>query len=77
MAETIKQCTGDCLKCSFQQQVYCSSQRTFQMMKNQEAIYNKMLDLEKLLSKETLINPFKEAQEGRGAENSSPENNNN
>lgn len=70
---TEKQCTGDCLKCSFQQQIYCSSQRTFQMMKNQEAIYNKLEALEKVLSGESLI-PM-DAQEGRGAENSSPKEN--
>ena len=68
MAE--KQCTGDCLKCPLQQQIYCTSQRSFQMMRNQEAIYNKLESLEKALSGELI--PL-DAQEGRGAENSSPE----
>jgi len=35
MAQT---CTGDCLKCSFQQQTYCSAQRTYGIMENQKAI---------------------------------------
>lgn len=43
------------------------------MMKNQEAIYNKLETLEKVLSGESLI-PM-DAQEGRGAENSSPKEN--
>lgn len=35
MAQT---CTGDCLKCSFQQQTYCAAQRSYGIMKNQESI---------------------------------------
>ena len=69
-----KQCTGDCLKCSFQQQTYCSAQRSYAILKNQEAIYARLETIEKALEGESLI-PL-EAQEGRGAENSSPENNN-
>lgn len=70
-----KQCTGDCLKCSFQQQTYCSAQRSFAILKNQESIYAMLESLEKKLSGEEII-PL-DAQEGRGAENSSPEENNN
>lgn len=40
MAE--KQCTGECLKCSFQQQVYCAAQRSYAMMENQRAIVERL-----------------------------------
>ena len=43
-------CTGDCLKCSFGQQVYCSAQRTYGLMKNQEAIVERLDRLESALS---------------------------
>ena len=80
--ETTKQCTGDCTKCNFQQQTYCSAQRSYAILKNQEtiiknqeAIFSRVEALEKALAPDAII-PF-DAQEGRGAENSSPENNNN
>ena len=31
-------CTGDCLKCNMQQQTYCSAQRSYAILRNQEAI---------------------------------------
>lgn len=68
-----KQCTGDCIGCSMQQQIYCSSQRAYHLVKNQEEVMRRIDALEKRLSGGSLINPFQEAQEGRGAENSSPE----
>lgn len=79
MAESIKQCTGDCLKCSFQQQTYCSAQRNYAMMGILANIQNSLEEIKKeLSSNEVLINPFlqEKAQEERGAENSSLENNN-
>lgn len=74
MENNVKQCTGDCLKCSFQQQVYCTSQRTYALLKNQEAIVEMLGKVLSAVSADTLINPFgvEEAQEGRGADNSSP-----
>ena len=47
--ETDRKCTGDCIKCSFQQQVYCSAQRTYGMMKNQEAIVGRLDRIEESL----------------------------
>jgi hypothetical protein len=70
MAE--QHCTGDCLKCSFQQQVYCSAQRTYAMMNNQEAIISRLDAIESSLSafeaKESIIKFDKEAQKDSGAE---------
>lgn len=66
-------CTGNCLKCSFQQQVYCSAQRTYGIMKNQEAIVARLEALEAKLS---VFNPdrpaiklIEEAQKDSGADN--------
>ena len=66
-------CTGDCLKCSFQQQVYCSSQRTYGILKNQEAIVARLDRLEGMLgafAQQPLISLSEEkAQKPSGAEN--------
>ena len=71
MAEN--RCTGDCLKCSFQQQMYCSAQRSYGMMKNQEAIVARLDRIESVLERfapTSLINLNEEkAQESPGAEN--------
>lgn len=70
MAE--KSCTGECLKCSFQQQTYCSAQRTYAMMRNQEAIVNRLDRLEQMLSRfeNREIIPLEDnAQKDSGAKN--------
>ena len=41
-----KTCDGNCLSCSFQQQVYCAAQRTYQMMKNQEVFSTRLANME-------------------------------
>lgn len=81
---TERQCTGDCLKCPFQQHTYCAAQRTYAILKNQETIIRNQETIvhnqEELSAKLNSLGmapaaeviPF-EAQEGRGAENSSPE----
>lgn len=69
-------CTGDCLKCSFQQQIYCAAQRTYGLMKNQEAIVAILERLEARLVAFTnpgQITPLEvNAQKGSGAENREP-----
>ena len=75
MAEN--KCTGDCLKCSFQQQVYCAAQRTYAIMNNQEAIVNRLDILEDMLSRfdtKEIIPLEDSAQKGSGAENREPDN---
>lgn len=79
--EATKQCTGDCLKCSFQQQTYCTAQRSYAILKsletvikNQGAIFERVEILEKSLAGDAII-PMN-AQEGRGADNKAPEENN-
>lgn len=64
-------CTGDCLKCSFQQQIYCAAQRTYAMMENQRAIVERLDRLEARLS--TTAPLISIAQKGDGAENRPPE----
>lgn len=69
-----KKCTGDCLKCSFQQQVYCAAQRTYAMMKNQEAIVERIKAIESRLFAETeIINPLKDNAQGVGGAENRPQ----
>jgi hypothetical protein len=71
-----KKCTGECLKCSFQQQTYCSAQRTYAMMLNQEAIVARLDRLEAMLSgfsTKEIIPLEDKAQNGAGADNREPE----
>ena len=72
-----KKCTGECLKCTFQQQVYCSAQRTYAIMLNQEAIVARLDRLEGILSRfdsPATFNPLEDkAQSGAGADNRAPE----
>ena len=72
MAEKI--CKGNCLECSMQQQIYCSAQRTYGLMKNQESIVERIdrlaAQLSEITSKEGLT-PI--AQNDAGAENRASE----
>lgn len=62
-------CTGDCLKCNTPQQIYCASQRSYAILRNQEAIVAR---LDQLLAR--LAGPVEGiAQGGPGAENRGPE----
>ena len=70
-----KQCDGNCLGCSFQQQVYCSAQRTYQMMKNEEVLFARLASLEEAVGRFSnpaqVFNPLeakKDAQKEAGAE---------
>lgn len=84
MAE--KACSGDCLKCGLQQQVYCAAQHGHAIMENQRAETARLDAMDAVLSdikaaiagfttQGDIINPLKdrEAQEGSGAENREPE----
>ena len=66
-------CTGDCLKCSFQQQVYCASQRSYAMMENQRIIVEALGRIESAIGAMTMreIIPIEEnkAQNSGGADN--------
>lgn len=80
-----KSCDGNCLGCTFQQQAYCSAQRTYALLKNQEALFSHIGNLETAVAAlqsafeqfgggDKIINPFEdarieEAQYGGGAEN--------
>ena len=65
-------CTGECIKCSFQQQIYCAAQHGHAIMNNQRAIVERLDRLEAGITAlgrpQTLINPL-EAQRADGAEN--------
>lgn len=57
-----KTCDGNCLGCSFQQQTYCSAQRTYQMMKNEEVLFSRLSVMEEAL--EALEKAFSKFGEG-------------
>ena len=73
MAESV--CKGECIKCSFQQQIYCAAQHGHAVMNNQKAIVERLDRLEAAIvaiaRPQALINPLepKKAQEADGAEN--------
>lgn len=71
MAE--KTCTGECLKCSFQQQVYCSAQRTYAIMANQEAIVERLDRILARIDTRDIIPLEDNAQGGSGADNREPD----
>ena len=75
MAEN--KCSGDCLKCTMQQQIYCAAQRTYGMMKNQEFFVERIERIEASLAafdNKPLISLIEnEAQESPGADNKGQE----
>lgn len=73
-----KLCSGDCLKCSFQQQVYCSAQHCHAIMALMPNIIERIDRLESAMLKFNageVFNPLeKKAQDDAGAENRAQEN---
>ena len=67
-------CTGECIKCSFQQQIYCAAQHGHAIMNNQKAIVERLDRMETEIATisrpGSLINPLDEgyAQRADGAE---------
>ena len=73
-----KVCSGDCLKCSFQQQVYCAAQHGHAIMAFLPGIVERLDRMEKSFpSGGEVFNPMikEEAHEDAGAENKASENN--
>lgn len=70
-----KVCSGDCLKCSFQQQVYCAAQHGHAIMTIMPILISRLERIEAGISgiapnDNEMINPLKiDAQKGSGAEN--------
>ena len=72
-----KKCTGNCIACSFQQQVYCAAQHGHAIMNLFPAVFERLDRLEgvasRLANSTEIINPLKDvAQNGTGAENRAP-----
>lgn len=68
-------CNGECIKCLFQQQVYCAAQHGHAIMAFMPAIIERLDRLETKFGNANIINPLEkdEAQRGPGAENKGPE----
>lgn len=67
-----KVCTGDCIKCAFQQQVYCAAQHGHAVMELFPAVFerlDKIVEHLDGLSGGDIINPLKQAQKDSGADN--------
>lgn len=66
-------CTGDCLKCSYQQQTYCAAQRGYAIMSYMPAIIEKLERIEREMPRfaaDGVFNPMEgKAQKPSGAEN--------
>ena len=73
MAEN--KCTGDCLKCSFQQQVYCAAQRTYGIMENQRNIVERLERIDAAIQSLTGndIVPLKDTAQIPGGADNRPE----
>lgn len=66
-----KTCTGDCLRCSLQQQIYCAAQRSYAMMENQRSFAARLEEishkLDGITNQEAII-PLGGAQNAGGAD---------
>ena len=63
-------CTGECIKCSFQQQTYCAAQHGHAIMTYMPAIIERLDRLVSKFGAGDIFNPLKEeAQKSPGAEN--------
>ena len=72
-----KKCTGDCIKCSLQQQIYCSAQYSHEILAKQHSLEDRLNSLAARLDSLTtapanIINPLG-TQEGSGVENREPQ----
>ena len=74
-----EKCSGECIKCSMQQQLYCSAYMSHAIMENQRVIVERLDLTDKAVSSLTersdIINPFEEkkAQKSAGADNRAEE----
>ena len=73
-----RKCTGNCIACSFQQQVYCAAQHGHAVMALFPAVFERLDRMEAALAKfanrTEIINPLEdEAQSEVGAENRASE----
>ena len=71
-----KKCTGECIKCSFQQQIYCAAQHGHAIMSFMPAIIERLDRIDAKFGSAEVFNPLKEeAHKAPGAENKGAETN--
>ena len=64
-----KKCSGECIKCSFQQQIYCAAQHGHAIMEFMPAIIERLDRIAAKFGNAEIFNPLKEeAQKVPGAE---------
>lgn len=66
-----KKCTGECIRCTFQQQVYCAAQHGHAIMAFMPAIIERLDRLDAKFGQADIFNPLKDggAQKVPGADN--------
>ena len=69
-----KECSGECLGCSLQQQIFCSSSRTFAIMENQRKIVERLDSLAAIVNRiavppEEVVPARKKTQISGGVDN--------
>ena len=73
-----KKCTGECIKCHINQQIYCAAQHGHAIMAALPSLFERLDRMANALSKfdaANIINPLEDrAQKGSGAENREPDN---
>lgn len=72
--EKEKVCNGECIKCSFGQQVYCAAQHGHAILENQKAIIRRLDIIAEAMPFDDEITPVTIAQEGSGADKDSQNN---
>ena len=74
-----KKCTGECIKCHLNQQIYCAAQHGHAIMAALPSLFERLDLLEKRLSRfdaTNIINPLEDdAQKCSGADNREQETN--
>ena len=73
-----KRCTGECIKCHLNQQIYCAAQHGHAIMAALPSLFERLDRVENALSRfdaSNIINPLEDgkAQKGSGAENREPD----
>ena len=63
-------CSGDCIKCSPAQRLYCASQRAYAILETQQAILSQLAEIREKLNQEEAVTPI----DGTGTEEDGADN---
>lgn len=63
-------CSGDCIKCSPPQRIYCAAQRSYAILEAQQAILSQLAEIRERLNQEETVTPI----DGTGTEEDGADN---